>query len=179
MSNEDNNDPYNPAEDLEIPIMQPRGADLRGAPRRQGYAPQRPQAGEIGDPEPTRVARAPMTGQRPVQGLGAPQPFAPEVILNQAHGLLEQYKRDPSKIDEKFVQIMTLQALGTFGSQATQIKQLTSEVARLRKAVESMGVDDEGRGGGKRATARDRILARKAANGRQRGGGLRGRFARG
>lgn len=164
---------FNPAATLEIPVMAPSGAALRG------HA-QRPVAGEIEERPPRderrdeRLERTRMSGQRPIQGIGEPTPFSPAVILNRSHELLEQYKKDASQIDPVYVQIMMLEALGTFGSKAAKVDQLTQEVARLRKAVETMGGEPER---GKPKTRIERLRERRAANGRSNGGGLRGRFA--
>lgn len=181
MSN-DEDKPWNPAAGLEVPVMQPRGAELRGTPERRGYV-ERDRVREPvarGDEAAGAIDRTRMVGQRPVQGLGEPQPMVPAVILNQAHGFVEQYKRDPSKIDPLLVNIVTLEALATFGSQASKVVQLTGELARLRKFMEERWgeeLDDEGP---KRGSFRERLLARRAGgNGRARGRGTPGRGLRG
>lgn len=165
---------YNPAAELEIPIMAPRGAQQRDTRRDP------PREREADAPRERALERERLVGQRPVQGLGEPQPFPASTILNQAHGLLEQYKRDRDSIDPVFVNIMVLQALGTYGSQASKVSQLTNEVGRLRKVLEARwGDDGEQRdgGGGRPATTGERARARITERGGQRrGGGVFGRL---
>ena len=120
-------------------------------------------------PEPTAapVRRRP-TMERPMRGVGQPQSIAHRDMTNHAHGLLELYKEDPSKVDPVFVQLMHLEALCTYGG---EVQGLTKEIELLRKQVEQLQPlrNEDGDDAGARPSARDVRRDRRGARPRARG----------
>ena len=132
-------------------------------------------------PEPRSMpSRRRMQGRRPVKGIGQPQAMQHANLVNQAHSLLELYKKDPSQVDPTFVHLMQLEGLCAYGAKIDAVTelgdQLKQEIARLRRQVERyVAGEEEGQAERPRQSPRiERLKRRKAARGRS-GLGIRGR----
>lgn len=81
-----------------------------------------------------------LTGRRPYQGLGEPQPLQHSQMVNAANQMLEMLKVDPEKVDDKAVRLMSLQAMlrygGELGNVINKFEELADRVDRMSRVME-------------------------------------------
>ena len=112
-----------------------RTSSARPPGRRRG-PPDNAVAGDIADdgtPRGVPVSTRIRGGQRTMSGIAQRDTLGHNDLVQQTSDLVSQFKADPSSVDPVQVQLLSVQAMVSYGG---DINQLKNELGRLRKEVE-------------------------------------------
>ena len=184
--------PYpNLAQGFDLPPMRPRAQPRRHpeAPNPQARVQQPQTVPPVQQPQqqtvqqvqqqPVQPVQQQVTARRTVQGIGESVGMQTDQLVRASNEIFELMKRDPSKVDPKYVNVLVLQGIVSHADKAERVLEtgveLRQELARLRKEVAAFRQADGVGAPEKEATTVRETRRRRRVGRRGNGVALRGR----